>query len=78
MTRPKATSAFEEYVMNKIDKIDTIETRLDSVEKTLHKVVEKQEIHDTKFEAIFFCFDRHEESIEELKAQARNILVRLE
>lgn len=62
--RPVATSAFEEYVMSKIDLID--------------KVVEKQEVHDTKFEAIFFCFDRHEESIDELKMQGKKILARIE
>jgi len=59
--RPVATSAFEEYVMSKIDTI-----------------VEKQEVHDTKFEAIFFCFDRHEESIDELKTQGKKILARIE
>jgi len=62
--RPVATSAFEEYVMNKIDMID--------------KIVEKQEVHDTKFEAIFFCFDSHEKSIEELKKQGKKILARIE
>lgn len=59
--RPVATSAFEEYVMSRIDTI-----------------VEKQEVHDTKFEAIFFCFDSHEESIEELKKQGKKILARIE
>lgn len=91
VARPKATSAFEEYVMSKIDKIDkidmidgieskidNIETRLVRVEKVLDKVVEKQEVHDTKFEAIFFCFDRHEESIDELKTQSKKILARIE
>ena len=59
--RPVATSAFEEYVMSKIEAI-----------------VEKQEVHDTKFEAIFFCFDRHEESIDDLKTQGKKILARIE
>ena len=73
--RPVATSAFEEYMMSKVD---NIEGRVTSVEKTLDKVVEKQEVHDTKFEAIFFCFDRHEESIDELKTQGKKILARIE
>lgn len=80
--RPVATSAFEEYMMDKLDilseRVGGHDSKFCGIEKLLDKVIEKQEVHDTKFEAIFFCFDRHEESIEELKKQGKKILACIE
>lgn len=42
------------------------------------KVVEKQEIHDTKFDALFYCFGKHEADIETLKKQGKEIIQRLD
>ena len=53
--RPEAATPFEAYAIDKFDKIEHI----------LERVVENQEIHDTKFEAIFYCFGKHYEQLEE-------------
>ena len=83
----KHSSEFEAYVLKKLEKLDPliekfdkletkldrVETRLERVEDKLVKVIENQEVHDTKFEAIFYCFDKQGERIDKSVSQANSI-----
>jgi len=68
--RPEPQTPFEAYVLEKLEKlekIDGFENRFDRIEVKLEQVIKKQEIHDAKFEAIFYCFDRHGERLDRIE-----------
>lgn len=64
MLRPEPTSQYEAYMLQTMDKIG----------HQVHEILEKQEVHDTKFEAIFYCFGKHDVRLDHLEKQGEELL----
>lgn len=56
------------------NKIGRMEGKIGGIESKLDEVIEKLLVHDTQFEAIFYCFGKHDERLENLENQGADLL----